>query len=445
MGQEAFPQGFVWRAAPATYQLDGAVAEDGRGESNWARFSHTPGTVAGDATGDVACDHYHRWPEDIALMGELGLAAYRFSIAWPRIQPTGRGLANPAGLDFYDRLVDGILEAGIDPVITLYHWDLPQALEDTGGWRSRDTAEAFAAYAGIVAARLGDRVRTIATLNEPWVSSTLGYLDGIHAPGRTSQSEALAAAHHLLLAHGLGVQAVRAETPGADVGIVLNFEPKHPALDHPLDLAEAEIAHALMNRWYLDPLSGRGYPEPGVAATGWDQSEVAAGDLDVIAQPLDFLGVNYYSREVVRSPQLPADEPGLLRKGDRRTAMDWEVYPSGLTEILDWIWEDYGIGPLYVTENGAAFRDEGTSPPFDDEDRRTYLADHLAAARNALAHGVPLAGYFVWSLLDNFEWAWGYDQRFGIVHVDYDTQQRTIRQSGRWYADVIAANALPER
>ncbi len=437
-----FPAGFLWGAATASYQIEGAANEDGRGESIWDRFSHTPGRIDNDDTGDVACDHYHRWPDDIALMGELGLHAYRFSVAWPRIVPTGSGTVNPAGLDFYDRLVDGLLEAGITPHLTLYHWDLPQTLQDAGGWPVRGTAEAFAEYAGVVAQRLGDRVRHFATLNEPWCAAHLGYQEGVHAPGHTSLEESLAASHHLLLGHGLATQAVRAAAPDAAVGIVLNFEPKHPASDDPLDVAAAEVAHARMNRWYLDPVAGRGYPQVGVDATGWNLAEVRNGDLEIIAQPIDFLGVNYYTREIVSTADTAGGAAGVLTASDRKNDMGWEVYPAGLAEILDWIWDEYRIGPLYVTENGAAYHDAGDTPPFHDEARRTYVRDHLDAALDSIERDVPLVGYFVWSLLDNFEWAWGYAQRFGIIHVDYETQQRTIRQSGRWYADVIAANTL---
>jgi len=426
-----FPAGFEWGAATAAYQVEGAVAADGRGESIWDRFTHTPGRVHGGDTGDVACDHYHRYRDHVALMGQLALPAYRFSVAWPRVMPTGTGAVNERGLDFYDRMVDELLSQGIAPVPTLYHWDLPQALEDAGGWPVRSTAHAFANYAGVVAGRLGDRVRRIATVNEPYVISNHGYRTGVHAPGRTDPRAALAAAHHVLVAHGLGAQAIRAAAPGASVGIVLNFEPKHPATPHPLDQEAAMIAHDQYNRWFLDPIVGGGYPEEGVRAWGWDRREVAQGDPALIAQPLDFVGVNYYSREIVRSPRLPP-----MSDSDReRTGMGWEVYPGGLRQVLQFVASRTGELPLFVTENGAAYPVDPTDPARDPQ-RVSFLRRHLDAALDAIEEGVPLRGYFVWSLLDNFEWAYGYGHRFGIVHVDYRTQERRIRDSGRFWAEV---------
>ena len=437
-----FPEGFLWGASTSAYQIEGAVRADGRGESIWDRFSHTPGHVVNGDTGDVACDHYHRWEEDVALVAELGLSAYRLTVAWPRVVPEGSGPVNEAGLGFYDRLVDALLAKGIEPMVVLYHWDLPQMLEERGGWPARATALAFADYAAVVAARLGDRVRLIATCNEPWCSATLGYLTGEHAPGRRSREGALAAGHHLLLAHGLGAQAIRAAAPGARVGIILDFAPQHPASDDPRDVALAAVADAQRNRWYLDPLTGRGYPEEGVAAHHWAMEEVLPGDLDTICQPLDFLGVNYYSRHVVRSPELPQQAPGLRRPSPHVTDMGWEIYPPGLTETLVRLDAEYRVGPLYVTENGAAFRDASPAPPFNDLRRIAYLRDHLAAVHTAIEQGAPVRGYFVWSLLDNFEWALGYSQRFGLVHVNHDTQERTVRASGRWYAAAAAAGRV---
>ena len=353
MPDHQFPPEFVWGAATAAYQIEGAAMEDGRGESIWDRFSHTPGRVLNGDTGDVACDHYHRFPQDVAIMASLGLGAYRFSVSWPRVLPQGTGRPNEAGLDFYDRLVDELLAHGIAPFATLYHWDLPQALEEAGGWPIRGTAEAFAEYAALVAGRLGDRVGHFATFNEPHIVSDHGYRNGSHAPGRTEPDAALATAHHLLVAHALGVQAIRAGAPQAAAGIVLNFEPKHPATSHPLDLEAAAVAHDQFNRWYLDPIAGRGYPEAGARDWAWQRDEVLDGDMTMIATPLDFLGVNYYCREVVHSPLLPPLDPPSLPP--ERTGMGWEVYPAGLTEVLGFVASRTGDLPLYVTENGAAY------------------------------------------------------------------------------------------
>jgi beta-glucosidase len=432
-----FPEGFVWGAATAAYQIEGATDVDGRGPSIWDRFTHTPGRVSNGETGDVACDHYHRYREDVALMAQLGLDAYRFSVSWPRILPDGTGRVNEAGLDFYDRLVDELLAHGISPHLTLYHWDLPQALENAGGWPARSTAEAFAEYAGVVVARLGDRVRHVATVNEPYVVSDHGYRLGSHAPGRTEPQAALAAAHHLLVAHGLAVQALRAAAPQVATGIVLNFHPAHPATRHVLDQEAAMLAHDQVNRWFLDPLAGRDYPEDAVRAWGWGREQVLHGDLDLIAAPIDFLGVNYYCRHVVRSPLLPPLEVEL--EGEL-TEMGWEVYPDGLVEVLEFVASRTGTLPLYVTENGAAYPVDGD--PTRDPERVSFLHRHFAAARTALERGVPLRGYFVWSLLDNFEWAHGYGHRFGIVHVDFDTLERRVRDSGRFLA-AVARDGLP--
>ena len=439
MPERTFPPEFVWGAATASYQIEGAVQEDGRGESIWDRFSHTPGRVKNGDTGDVACDHYHRYREDVALLSQLGVGAYRFSISWPRVLPQGTGAINGPGLDFYERLVDELLARGIAPYATLYHWDLPQPLEDAGGWPVRATAEAFAEYAGVVAARLGDRLSHLATFNEPHIVSDHGYRNGSHAPGRTEPDAAVAAAHHLLVAHGSAMQAIRAESPRTAAGIVLNFEPQQPATPHPLDQEAAGVAHDHFNRWYLDPIVGRGYPEDGVRAWGWDRREVRDGDMELIAAPIDFLGVNYYCRRTIRSPLLPPvpDDPGR-----EVTGMGWEVYPAGLTEVLGFVASRTGDLPLYVTENGAAYPLDEDDPTRDPE-RVSFLRRHLDAALDAIDLGVPLRGYFVWSLLDNFEWAHGYSYRFGIVHVDFDTFERRIRDSGRsWSA--AARGGTPE-
>jgi beta-glucosidase len=436
-GDRAFPRGFVWGTATSAYQVEGGVTAGGRGESIWDRFSHTPGRVRGGDTGDVADDQYGRFRDDVALMAELGLGAYRFSIAWPRVLPDGRGHVNEMGLDFYDRLVDELLAHAIAPFVTLYHWDLPQAVEDAGGWPARATAEAFAAFAEVVAGRLADRAAAFITVNEPWCVANLGYRTGVHAPGRTEPAAALAAAHHVLLGHGLAVDAIRAAAPHVPVGITLNFEPKHPASAHPLDLEAALVEHDHFNRWFLDPIVGRPYPQDGSRAWGWRREEIRPGDEEVIARPIDFLGVNYYTRHIVRSPLLP---PIADLRGPERTALGWEVYPEGLGETLDFVRSRTRDLPLYVTENGAAF-DDGPDP-LRDARRTDYLRRHLQVALDRIRAGVPLGGYFVWSLLDNFEWAEGYAARFGIVRVDFPTGERRVRDSGRWWATAARTGRL---
>ncbi|HVK74185.1 MAG TPA: GH1 family beta-glucosidase [Kofleriaceae bacterium] len=446
-----FPPAFTWGAATSAYQIEGSTRADARGESIWDRFCRTPGAVAGGDHGDVACDHYVRWRDDLALMSELGLRAYRFSIAWPRVIPTGRGAVNARGLDFYDRLVDGLLAHGIAPVATLYHWDLPQVLEDAGGWPVRATAEAFVEYADVVTRRLGDRVGQWITHNEPWCVAVLGYQTGEHAPGRREPAAALAASHHLLLSHGWAVPVIRRNAPGAQVGITLNLVPAMPASPSAYDHDAFRRFDGTMNRWYLDPLNGRGYPADVLAehvaagaipATGW--RVVEPGDLATIATRCDFLGVNYYSRAVNRS-SAPDNLPQTVHVAppSEHTDIGWEVFPDGLAEVLLRVHLDYRPGPLYVTENGASY---GTAPDADgrvrDVARTRYLHDHLLVARRAILAGVPLAGYFAWSLLDNFEWAYGYRQRFGITWVDYTTQARILKDSGRWYQRVIDGNAV---
>ncbi|HEY0739758.1 MAG TPA: GH1 family beta-glucosidase [Herpetosiphonaceae bacterium] len=444
-----FPDGFVWGAATASYQIEGATDEDGRGESIWDRFSHTPGKTLNGDTGDVACDHYHRWESDIKLMQELGLKAYRFSVAWPRILPEGRGQINEAGLAFYDRLVDGLLAAGITPWVTLYHWDLPQVLEDAGGWTNRATADAFAEYTEVITQRLGDRVKHWITLNEPWCSSFLSYYIGEHAPGHKNFPEALAAVHTLLLAHGKAVPIVRRNSPGAQVGITLNLAQVYPATESPADQAAARRYDGYFNRWFLDPLYGRGYPEDMLALYGNKVPAIEAGDFETIAAPTDFLGLNYYTPSFVYdNPNDPLLSVGHTRLEDAEyTAMNWAIYPQGLYDQLLRVPRDYPTGPLYITENGAAY-DDAAPQEVDgelrvtDAERTSYYARHLDAAQRAIEVGSPLKGYFAWSLMDNFEWAFGYGKRFGITYVDYQTQQRVIKDSGRWYSRVIAANAL---
>jgi beta-glucosidase len=424
---------FTWGVSTAAYQIEGGVAEGGRGPSIWDVFSHEPGRIADGSTGDVACDHWHRYPEDIDLMAGLGVDAYRFSVAWPRIQPDGTGPANAAGVDFYDRLVDALLAKGIDPVATLFHWDLPQALEDKGGWLSRDTAFRFADYAGLVADALGDRVRLWITLNEPFIHMTLGYATGEHAPGQRLLFGALPVAHHQLLGHGLAVATLRARSAGA-VAITNNYSPVWPASDSAADAAAAAAYHALHNRFFTDPLLGRDYPELGL-----DPAVVRDGDLDTIAAPLDALGVNYYNPTAVRAPSTP-DSPLPFElvplAGYPTTAFGWPVVPDGLRQLLVWLKDEYGeaLPPIHVTESGCAY--DG----IDDPERVTYLDGHIGAVRAAIESGVDVRGYFVWSLLDNFEWAEGYTKRFGLVHVDYDTQVRTPKTSYAWYRDLIRAS-----
>ncbi len=426
---------FVWGVATSAYQIEGAVGEDGRVPSIWDTFCRIPGAIRNGDTGDTACDHYNRWPEDVALMRELGIDAYRFSIAWPRVTPGGKGL------DFYDRLVDGLLEAGIRPFATLYHWDLPQSLQDRGGWPERSTALAFAEYASVVADRLGDRIKDWMTLNEPLCSAWIGHLEGRMAPGLRDITAAVHASHHLLLGHGLAVDVLRSAVRDAQVGMAVNLSPCVPATDRPEDVAAAARADGHVNRWWLDPLHGRGYPSDMVSVYGVEPP-VREGDLSVIAAPTDFLGLNYYFRQVIEDdpdgtvPHVHAVEVPEAAA----TAMGWEVYPDGLEHLLVRLASEYQVPKVYVTESGSAWPDDiGPDGHIADGKRTQYLLDHVAAAARAARHGVPLAGYFAWSLMDNFEWAYGYEKRFGLIHVDYETQARTIKASGRRYAQLIAS------
>ncbi len=446
-----FPDDFIWGVATASYQIEGAVHEDGRGESIWDRFSHTPGKTHNGDTGDVACDHYHRWPEDVKLMQALGVQAYRFSIAWPRVIPQGWGQPNPQGLDFYDSLVDALLQANITPFVTLFHWDLPQALQDRGGWANRDTVEAFVEYVEAVVQRLGDRVTHWITHNEPSVFSMLGHYLGVHAPGLTDQRTALQVAHHLLLSHGRVVPMLRSARDGAQVGITLNLSPMVPASESEADQRAAAVFDGINNRWFLDPLYGRGYPQEIVAALGDTAPAIADGDLDIIAAPTDFLGINYYFPQYVRAASqdesplgFAALEPEeLAARGHQLTAMGWPVVPQGLRDLLVRVHHDYAPRAIYITENGAAFDDEARDGSVDDQARIAYLRDHLLAASEAMQEGVPLRGYFVWSLMDNFEWAHGYSKRFGLIYVDYTTQERIPKASADWYRRVIEEDAVP--
>jgi beta-glucosidase len=430
---------FVWGAATSAYQIEGAVSEDGRAPSIWDTFCRVPGAIDNGDNGDVACDHYHRWREDIALMRRLGLDAYRFSIAWPRVVPDGVSV-NEAGLDFYDRLVDGLLEAGIRPFTTLYHWDLPQALQDRGGWPARETAYAFADFAAVIADRLGDRVSDWFTVNEPLCSAWIGHLEGKMAPGFTDIALAVPAAHHLLLGHGLATAALRQRSASpARVGAVLNLSPCEPFGNDERDRAAAWRADGHTNRWWLDPLHGRGYPADMLEVYGVEPP-VRAGDLEAIATPMDHLGLNYYFRQVVTDePDGPIPYARMVAMPeDRQTAMGWEVHPDGLEELLLRLTNEYQASRIYVTESGSAWPDEVLPDgQIEDKERTIYLEDHLAAGLRATRGGAPLAGYFAWSLLDNFEWAYGYAKRFGLVHVDYPTQRRTIKASGHRYAEII--------
>ncbi|MET7427002.1 GH1 family beta-glucosidase [Dactylosporangium sp. NPDC005555] len=459
-----FPPGFVWGAATASYQIEGAAQEDGRTPSIWDTFSHTPDKTLGGDTGDVACDHYHRFREDVGLMKDLGVNAYRFSVAWPRVQPGGSGPANAKGLDFYRQLVDELLANDITPWVTLYHWDLPQALEDAGGWPARDTAARFADYATLVHGALGDRVRNWTTFNEPWCSAFLGYASGVHAPGRQHAPDALAAMHHLLLGHGQAVESIRAADPQAQLGITLNLYAISPADETKAgDLDAVRRIDGLANRIFLDPVLLGSYPADVVADLRGvsDFGFVRDGDLKQIAQPLDLLGINYYSRHVVAAedPDVPAEPywraptswPGsetvrfLKRPGVPVTDMGWEVDAPGLTETLTRVARDYPAIPLYITENGAAYVDTVTDDgAVDDHERAAYFDAHFRACHDAITAGAPLHGYFAWSLLDNFEWAWGYTKRFGMIRVDYDTQRRTVKASGHRYREVIKHNGLGE-
>ncbi|MEU1282155.1 GH1 family beta-glucosidase [Streptomyces sp. NPDC005805] len=436
---DALPHDFAWGTATSAYQIEGAVAEGGRSPSIWDTFSHTPGKTDNDDHGDTACDHYHRWREDIALMKELGTNAYRLSAAWPRVVPGGDGPVNGEGLDFYDRLVDGLLEAGIEPNVTVYHWDLPQVLQDRGGWTERDTAHHLASYATALAGRLGDRVTRWATLNEPLCSAWIGHLEGRMAPGLTDLTTAVRASYHLLLGHGLAAQAIRAAAPGAQVGIVNNLSTVLPASDRPEDLAAARRMDGHTNRWWLDPVHGRGFPRDMTELYGVELPE-RPGDAETIAAELDWLGLNYYFPQVVADdPHGPAPYARQVRRpGVPRTGMDWEIEAEGIETLLLRLTEEYGARRLYVTENGSAYPDVvGPDGTVDDPERAGYLLGHLAACARAARRGAPLAGYYAWSLLDNFEWAYGYGKRFGLVHVDYTTQARTVKGSGRAYADVI--------
>ena len=447
-----FPEHFLWGAATASYQIEGAWNKHGKGESTWDRFTHTPGNIRNNDTGDVANDHYRLWKKDIGLMKKIGLKAYRFSISWPRILPTGSGKVNQKGLDFYNKLVDALLAADIVPFATLNHWDLPQKLEDEGGWPVRTTGDAFVEYADVMTRSLGDRVKNWITHNEPAVVAWMGYSTGQHAPGLKDYGLGARAAHHLMLSHGQAVPVIRRNSPEAEVGITLDISWRIPASNSRADRELVRVDDGLWFRWFADPLFGRGYPSDkvddfiknGTLPNGLNF--VQSGDMDVISTPTDFLGLNYYSRTVYRAdgddndPQVLFSNPKVP---EHWTEMGWEIYPEGLTSILARVYFNYQPGKLYITENGASY----STPPDEtgrvaDELRIHYLRTHFAAAYRAIQMGVPLAGYFVWSLMDNFEWSWGYAQRFGLIWVDFETQKRILKDSARWYKRVIKKNGL---
>lgn len=428
-----FPDDFVWGVATSAFQIEGAAAVDGKGPSIWDSFCRQPGVIADQSNGDIACDHYQRWSTDLDLIASLGVDAYRFSVSWPRVRPTGNGAWNEPGLAFYERLVDGLLSRGIKPFLTLNHWDLPEALQAGGGWANRDTVHRFVEYAEGIHARLGDRLESIATHNEPWVMAVLGHETGVFAPGIKDRRTAVQVSHHLLLSHGMALQALRARGCRAKLGLVLNLAPTHPATNSPADLAKTKLEDGRLVRWYMDPLFKAGYPQDVLDALGDDAPHIEPGDMQTIATPMDFLGVNYYSRSVVSA------DPGFdaSRSAHEITDMGWEVYPEGLTELLVRLHQDYPVPPLYVTENGGAFKDTLEAGQVHDVQRTRYIARHIEAVAQAMRQGVCMRGYMVWSLMDNFEWASGYEKRFGIVHVDYASQQRTLKDSACWYRDFL--------
>lgn len=435
-----FPKDFVWGVATSSYQIEGAAYEDGRGESIWDRFCQTPGKVDNFDNGDVANDHYHLYKEDVALMKGIGVDSYRFSIAWPRIFPSGEGKPNEKGMDFYKRLVESLLEKGITPAATMYHWDLPQLLQDKGGWCNRDTVYRFEEYAAYLYSQLGDTVPLWITHNEPWCASFLGYGNGHHAPGITDNHSAVKASHHLLLSHGLAVKAFRESGLSGQIGITLNLTATHPAFDRVEDVQAARTFDGYFNRWFMDPVLKGAYPDDMVSLYSRYKAldYILPGDLQAISAPIDFLGINYYSRGVVKAN--PNDKwlgVGHVPSTLPLTDMGWEIYPLGLYELLTRIAVEHPALPLYVTENGAAFPDRLEDGQVRDADRIEFLKAHFDEALRAIEAGVPLKGYYVWSLMDNFEWAFGYAKRFGIVHVDFETQKRTLKDSAKWYQQWI--------
>jgi beta-glucosidase len=436
-----FPADFTWGVATSAFQIEGAADADGKGPSIWDTFSRNPANIIDRSNGDVACDHYHRYPEDIGLMASLGVDAYRFSMAWARVQPDGRGAWNEKGFDFYARLMDALQEKGIAPHLTLYHWDLPQGLQDQGGWMSRDTCHRFADYAHEVARRFGKRLASIATHNEPWCTANLGYGNAQFAPGVADAKQAVQVSHHLLLSHGLAMQSMRAAGPSAKLGIVLNQWTADPATDSEADVQLAKLEWARSVQWFMDPIFKRRYPELALAHHGANGPAVQDGDFDIIAQPLDFLGVNYYRREVMSAEDPPRKPVG----GEGFTDMGWEIYARGLTELLLQLKAEYELPPIYITENGMAAADQVEQGEVLDTVRIEYVRTHLEALKAAMDQGIDVRAYFLWSLMDNFEWNSGYLKRFGIVYVDYATQQRIPKASALWYRDFIAGQRRQSR
>jgi beta-glucosidase len=440
-----FPRGFLWGTSTASYQIEGATTADGRGESIWDRFSATPGKVFGGHTGDPACDSYNRVDADVALIKSMNNNAYRFSIAWPRVVPNGTGAVSSEGLDYYSRLVDRLLQAGVSPFVTLYHWDLPQVLQDTGGWANRSTIDAYAAFAEIVTKRLGDRVKMWATFNEPICIARLGNETGEHAPGLQDRKVSLQVAHNVLVAHGVGMPIIRANSDGCKAGIVLNMGPAYPQMDTEADRLAAELAESRSNWWYLNPVMGKPYPQDAWEFYGDDVPEIQPGDMELIHKPVDYFALNYYSRSVVHDPE--GGEGKVLHQRDETnvSARGWEIYPRGMFDIMKRVYDDYpGIPEFYVSENGMACRDEMVDGRVDDPQRIDYLRQHFSAGLDMIEAGIPLKGYFVWSLMDNFEWACGYDSRFGLAYVDFETLARTLKSSGKWYARVASENRIVE-
>ena len=436
-----FPADFTWGVATSAFQIEGGAKEDGRGDSIWDDFCRQPGKIADASTGDVACDHYHRWESDLDLIASLGVRDYRFSIAWPRVQPLGYGAWNEAGLAFYARLLQGLQARGIRAHVTLNHWDLPSALQAQGGWTARSTVHHFVQYALGIAQRFGRQITSLCTHNEPWVVAVLGHEQGIFAPGLRSRAAALQVAHHLLLSHGLALRALREQGFGGKLGIVLNMAPAYPATDSEADRAKAVIDDGSGLRWYVDPLLRGAYPADVLQHVGTDAPKMEPGDLDAIAAPLDFLGINYYSRHMASAD----GSWNAATSGLERTDMGWEIYPKGLSDLLVRLHRDYTLPTVLVTENGAAFADVKQGNGVADAPRVRYLQEHIGAVAHARAQGVPVQGYFVWSLMDNFEWASGYAKRFGIVHVDYATLQRTPKDSALWYRDFLAGHTAAIR
>lgn len=439
-----FPDGFLWGTATAAYQIEGAHDADGKGPSIWDTFSHTPGKVERNETGDVTCDHYHRFRDDVAVMADLGLDAYRFSVSWPRVIPGGTGAPNRAGLDFYSQLVDALLERKIRPFITLYHWDLPQTLEDRGGWGNRDTATAFGEYAALMGRTLGDRVKDWITLNEPLAATAAGHIFGIHAPGKTDPALGFQVSHHLNLAHGHAVRALRSTVPNSNVGITEVSMPTYPASDSDADRVAARRYDGFINRWYWDPVLTGAYPPDILERLGPFAPTIADGDLAIVSPPIDFFGHNSYSRAIIKDAPDTALLGGTQVRAEGRphTEMNWEVYPDHLYDALTRITRDYNAPVIYITENGAAYNDMVVNEAVDDPQRLDYLRAHLNAAHRAIESGVKLRGYFCWSLLDNFEWSFGYSKRFGIVHVDFATQQRIVKASGRFFSQCARRNGV---